>query len=327
MADTFNWGILGTGNIAKKFAEGLTAIDDAKLVAVGSRSQEGADAFGEQFDVPNRHASYEALADDKDVDAIYVATPHPMHKPATMMCIDAGKPVLCEKPFTINAADAREVIKHARGKGVYVMEAMWSRFFPVACDVRQWIADGKIGDVLFVTADFGFRAGFNPKGRLFAPELGGGALLDVGVYAVSFASMIYGTQPTKITSMAELGETKVDEHAAMLFGYADGAMAALRTSIRVSTTMRAQIEGTEGKIDIPPLFWRPESATLTAGGTTIVSEHAPEGNGWNYEAAAVMEDVRAGKTENDIMPLDETIAIMETMDKLRADWGVKYPME
>ncbi|MDA1192670.1 MAG: Gfo/Idh/MocA family oxidoreductase, partial [Candidatus Poribacteria bacterium] len=233
--DTIRWGILGTGNIAKQFARGLTALDDAKLVAVGSRTQESADKFADQFDAPRRHASYEALVNDPNVDAIYVATPHPFHCENTLLCIDAGKAVLCEKPFAINDAEAKRMIDAARSKGIFLMEAMWSRFFPLMVDVRRRIAEGEIGNVRMMTADFGFRVGtVNPKSRLFDPALGGGALLDVGVYPVSLASMVFGNA-TRIATLANLGETGVDEEAGIVLGYEGGQIAALHTAVRVTT--------------------------------------------------------------------------------------------
>ena len=184
MTEPIRWGILGPGSIAHKFAVGLQAIPAGELVAVGSRDQQRADAFADQYGAPNRHASYEALSTDPDIDAVYVATPHPFHQDNAILCLEAGKAVLCEKPFTINAAEAEAVV--ARANGVFLMEAMWSRYLPIMVQVRQWLDAGAIGEPLMVSADFGFRAGVNPAGRLFNPALGGGALLDIGIYVVSF---------------------------------------------------------------------------------------------------------------------------------------------
>jgi len=326
MQDPINWGILGTGSIAKKFATGLTVLDDAKLVAVGSRKQETADAFADEFDVPTRHASYEALANDPDVDAIYVATPHTFHKANSILCLEAGKAALCEKPFTINAAEAEELIGVARDRGVFLMEAMWTRFSPVMCKVRELLAEGAIGEPRMLAADFGFRAGVSPKGRLFNPELGGGALLDVGVYCVSLASMVFGAPPAEIATLATLGETGVDEQSAFILGHENGELAVLYTAIRTQTAHQARIMGTGGSITIPQ-FWHPQEAMLIAGGEEQRIEAPFEGNGYNYEAAEVMECLRAGKRESDVMPLDETLTIMQTLDKIREQWGLKYPME
>ena len=179
MITPIRWGILGPGSIANQFAKGLQAAPDGQLVAVGSRDLQRAEAFAEQYDAPNRHGSYEELVADPEVDAIYVATPHPFHKENSILCLEAGKAVLCEKPFTVNAAEAAEIVAVARAKKVFLMEAMWSRYLPIIVQVRKWLDEGAIGEPLQVNADFGFRAGVNPEGRLFSPALAGGALLDV----------------------------------------------------------------------------------------------------------------------------------------------------
>jgi predicted dehydrogenase len=327
MNEKFRWGIIGTGRIAGFFAEGLKALPDAELVAVGSRATETANAFADRFGVPRRHASYEALAEDPDVDAVYVATPHSLHKDNSLLCLRAGKAVLCEKPFTINATEAEELITYARENQVFLMEAMWTRYLPVIVKVRELLAQGVLGEVYLLTADFGYRSVVNPKSRLWAPHLGGGALLDVGVYCVSFASMVFGP-PAHIVSLAHLGKTGVDDQAAMILGYDDGKMAVLHTAIRMSTPQEAILMGTEGQIRIHSPFWNPTRATVSIRGQADeVIEDDKVGNGYNYEAAEVGRCVRAGQLESTIMPLDETLAIMRTMDQLRAQWGLKYPME
>ena len=325
MAEKTRWGILSTGRIAGIFAEGLQSTENAELLAVGSRTQEAADAFAEKWNVPHCHASYEALAADPDVDAIYVATPHPFHKLNSLLCIEAGKAVLCEKPFTINAAEAEAVVAAARRKQVFCMEAMWSRFLPLTRKVRAMIDEGAIGDVRMVVIDFGFRAGLDPEGRLFKPALGGGGLLDVGVYAVSLAQWILGT-PTDVASLAHLGETGVDEQAAFILKFAGGELAVLCSAIRTNTPQQAEILGTEGRVHIQP-FWKPTQATLVKGQETQGIGLPFDGNGYNYEAAEVGACLRAGKLESDVMPLDETIEIMRTLDRIRAQWPLKYPME
>ncbi len=328
MADRVRWGILGTGSIAKQFAKGLEAIPDADLVAVGSRSQETADAFGEQFKVKKRHASYEALAEDGEVDAVYVATPHSLHKENSIMCLRAGKAVLCEKPFTINSGEAQDVVDVARETGIFLMEAMWSRFLPVMVRVREWLAEGKIGEVKMLAADFGFGSDPNAaKSRLYDPALGGGALMDVGIYPVSFASMVMGRQPVQVQGMAHIGERKVDEQAGMVFGYDGGEIAMLYTSIRNRTPHQGYIMGTKGMIHIHPPFWKATKATLLAGKDEETVEIALEGNGYNYEAVEVMGCLREGKKESEGISLVETVEIMKTMDEVRAQVGVKFPME
>jgi len=321
------WGILGTGNIASQFARGLTALDDAELVAVGSRTADSAEAFGERFSAPRRHSSYAALASDPDVDAIYVATPHPLHHDNTIMCLESGKAVLCEKPFAINATEAQSMIATARARGVFLMEAMWTRFLPHIVRLRELLAAGTIGEVRMLQVDFGFRTSFNPQGRLFDPALGGGALLDVGIYPVSLASMILGT-PQRVTGMAHLGETGVDEQSAMIFGYAGGQLALLSQAIRTNSPHEALLLGTVGKIRVHSSWWKSTTITLSVDGRPDELIDLPEvGNGYNYEAAEVGRCLRAGRTESNVMPLDETLAIMRTLDEVRAQWGLRYPGE
>ena len=327
MAEKIRWGILSTGSIARKFTEGLGALADAEIVAVGSRTRAAADKFADEWHIPHRHDSYEALAADADVDAIYVATPHSLHAANSILCLTAGKAVLCEKPFAINAAQAEEVIAVARARGVFCMEAMWSRFLPTLAKLRELLAAGRIGQVRMVIADFGFRAGFDPAGRLFDPALGGGGLLDVGVYAVSVASMVLGGEPAEIASLAELGRTGVDEQAAMVLKYATGQLAVLYTGVRTSTPQEVTVLGTDGSIRLESPWWRGERMTVRAGGAEEALELGYDGNGYNCEAAEVMACLRAGKTESDVMGLDETLSIMRTLDAIRAQWGLKYPME
>lgn len=331
MADetrTIRWGILGTGSIARKFAAGLTALTDAELVAVGSRRAEKADEFADEFAGPRRHGSYAALADDPDVDAIYVATPHTLHKDNTLLCLRAGKAVLCEKPFAVNAADAREMVAVARQEGRFLMEAMWTRFLPAVAKVRELLAQGAIGETRLLRADFCFRAGWNPEGRLLNPALAGGGLLDVGVYTVSLASMVFGAQPSRIASLAHIGETGVDEQAAMVLAYDAGQLATLTCAVRVSTPHEAQIFGTEGSLRIHRPFWHATELTVNAAGKEPQHLELPyPGNGYTCEAAEVGRCLREGELESPVMPLDETLAILDTLDQIRAQWGLRYPTE
>jgi predicted dehydrogenase len=325
-SDTIHWGILAPGNIAHQFADGLKATPGAKLLSVGSRSREKADAFADKYDAPKRHASYEALAADPDVHVIYIATPHPGHKEAALLCLAHGKAVLCEKPFTVNAKEAEEVIQSARAKDLFLMEAMWSRFFPAMAHVRKLLNDGAIGEPLMLQADFGFRAGVDPNSRLFSPALAGGGLLDVGVYPVSLSSMIFGT-PSQIAGVAKIGETGVDELAAMSLLHPGGQVSSLTTGIRVNTPQEATILGSEGSIKLHAPWWKLAAITLNANGKSEEIALPYDGPGMNFEATEVGNCLRAGKTESDILPLDETLSIMKTLDTLRAQWGLKYPME
>jgi len=327
MSTKFRWGILGAGGIAKKFSIGVQALADHELIAVGSRTQEKADQFADQFNIPHRHASYEALVSDREVDAIYVATPHPMHKENTLLCLAHGKHVLCEKPFTINAGEAKAIIDAARKHKLFLMEAMWTRFIPAVLEAKRLVDSGAIGEVRMINADFGYRAGFNPASRAFDPALGGGGLLDVGIYPLSLASMFLG-RPDRIASLADIGQTGVDEQSAFVLGYPGGQLATIYNAVRTNTPQEAIIMGTDGMIRIHPPFWIPKKLTLTQPGKGAQEMEIPfAANGYNYEAAEVANCVRAGKLESDVMPLDESLQLMETMDAIRAQWGMKYPME
>lgn len=327
MPQKLRWGILATGGITHKFAKGLTDAEGAELVAVGSRTQERADQFAREFDVPHAHGSYADLAADPDVEAIYVASPHPMHKDDSILCLRQGKAVLCEKPLTVNAAQAREMIDVARQEGVFLMEAMWSRFLPSIDKARELITDGAIGEPRMLQADFGYRTDWNPQSRNLNPELGGGGLLDVGIYPISLASLLLGW-PREATGLAHIGETGVDEQAGMILSHDEGRIAVLATGTRTRTPHEADILGTEGRIRLHAPWWMGNDLTLIRyEGETQVIEVPKVGNGYNYEAEEVARCLAAGKTESETMPLDESLHLMEIMDRLRAPWGLKYPCE
>ncbi|MBW8002293.1 MAG: Gfo/Idh/MocA family oxidoreductase [Planctomycetes bacterium] len=328
MNTKIRWGILGTGNIAEQFAQSLTVLGDAELLAVGSRAEKTAKKFAKKFKIPRAYPSYEQLVNDKDIDVIYISTPHTLHMENTMLALNAGRAVLCEKPFAINTDQAMKMVDLAREKKLFLMEAMWTRFLPVITKVRQLLDEGIIGQPEYVQADFGYSCKRNPEHRILNPELGGGALLDVGVYCISFASMIFKSEPTSIKSTAHIGKTGVDEQSSMTLSYNDGQIAELECAINKDTPWQALIRGTKGEIKIHRPFWKATAANISIDGKEPqVLEIPLEGNGYNYQAADVMDCLRAGKTESDIMPLDETLSIMKTMDKIRAQWHLKYPCE
>lgn len=321
--EKFRWGILGAGTIARKFAADLANLPDAERYAVASRTKEKAQVFADEFSMPVAYSSYAELIADPLVDAIYVATTHNFHKEHSIDCLMGGKPVLCEKPFAINVVEAEAMIKTARQQKVFLMEAMWSRFLPVNVQVCQWLTGNRIGTPLFLMADFGFRANPNPESRLFNPQLGGGALLDVGIYPISYAAMVFGSSPKRILAEGWLGSTGVDEQTGMMFSYENGAQAILRTGVRVSTEHRVRIEGTEGSIVVPN-FWHGTEAILQVNGK---EERFSGESGYHFEAAEVMRCVRGGLLESDTMPLDDTLAIMKTLDEIRKQIHLSYPME
>ena len=327
MADkTIRWGILGPGAISTKFATGLQAADNGILVAVGSRNLQRAAEFAERFGATESHGSYQALVENEGVDAIYIGTPHTFHKEHTILALRHGKHVLCEKPFAINRSEAADMVTAAQEADRFLMEAMWSRFLPTLVKVRELIAEGAIGEVRMLQADFGFRTKVNPEGRLFKPELGGGALLDVGIYPISLASMLFG-KPDKIKSMANFGTTGIDEETAILLGYPHGEMAVCTTAVRLNTPHEAFIQGTEGSIHIHAPWWVSTHITVKRGGETEMLHLPYKGNGYTHEAEALGHGVASGKLESAVMPLQESLDILETMDTIRQEWGLVYPME
>ena len=321
--DVIRWGILGTGNIAQQFAKGLSFLPDAQLLAIGSRREETARDFANNFHVPHTYASYEELATSTDVDVVYIATPHIYHKQNTLLCLKAGKAVVCEKPLAINAKEATEMIAVAREQKLFLMEAMWTRFIPLMVKVRKLLTKKVIGEVRLLTADFGFLAPYNLSGRLFNLALGGGALLDIGVYPLSLAFMIFGP-PSCTRGMAHLGKTKVDEQSAVILAYEEGQLAILYFSLQINTPQEAIIMGSHGHIRIHAPFWQPCEMTVSVRGKNDVIQIPFSGNGYNYEAHEVMNCLLAGKTESDIMPLDESLEILKTMDDIRQCWGLTY---
>ena len=322
-----NWGILGPGRIAHRFAAGLRDAAGARLVAVGSRDASRAEAFAAQYGAAQAHGSYAALAADPAVDAIYVATPHPQHAPACRICLDAGKHVLCEKPLAVNAAEARAVAACARDRGVLLMEGMWTRFLPATAALRSLLQAGEIGTPAFLQSDLAFAATVDPASRLFAPELAGGALLDIGVYCVALASMVLGT-PDAVTASAHLGATGVDERTAVALRYPSGAVAGLLCGITVSSPQVATIVGSEGQVTVASPFWCSEQLTVYRSDAAPEERRYPlQGNGFNYEAEHFMELVRAGATDSPLMPLAESITISETLDAARRRIGLRYPFE
>lgn len=323
---SIRWGILGTGAIARSFAGDLAFAPGQSVEAVGSRSADKAAEFAQRHSC-RPHASCEALCADPHVDVIYVATPHSLHHTHALLALAHGKPVLVEKPFTVNARQAREVITTARAAGLFCMEAMWTRFLPATRQVLAWLAEGAIGEVRQIAADFGFRTNFDPHSRLFAPALAGGALLDVGVYTASYACAAAGRAPDRVAAAANLGPSGVDENTALLLAWTGGPVATLTCALDTQTPNKALICGTEGRIEVP-WFWRAHEATLIRKDHPARTEALPPlGKGFAHEAIEVARCLQAGLTESPLLPLDETLAIIECLDEARRQIGLRYPAE
>jgi predicted dehydrogenase len=359
-----HWGILGTGAIARRFADDFVHVKDGKLLASGSRSSERARAFAERFRIPNRHGSYQALVQDSRIDAVYIATPASEHKEGIELCLRARKAVLCEKPLTVNAGEAEHVITLARRSGVFLMEAMWTRFLPLIAHLRELLAQNVIGEVRHVMADLSTEV--DSTSRVFSAELGGGALLQKGVYLLSLTSMILGT-PTSVRSLSVSGESGIDDGTGILLEYPNGRLATLWCSVRVRGQRQAVIAGTHGQIIIHDPITCPSTLTLRLYGphkhhqvsgketeaglkaqalryakrSVLIrrlrerfpmfsdrllygihsSSHCapPIGEGLHYQATEVNRCLREGQLESYVMPLNESLTILETVDRIRVD--------
>jgi predicted dehydrogenase len=307
------WGIIGTGGIARAFARELTRTDSGTVAAVGSRSLETARAFG----AGRPHGSYEALVGDPGVDAVYVGTPHPFHHANARLALEAGKPVLVEKAFTINAAEARDLVGLAREQRLFLMEAMWTRFLPHMAEIRRMLAAGELGELVTVQADHGQWFALDPFHRLFNPQLGGGALLDLGVYPVSFASMVLGT-PDRVIALGTPAFTGVDGQTSILLGYPSGAQSVINCTSAAKSPTRAAIVGTEARIEIGQRWYGQTAFDLIPRDGEPRRYEAGVPSGLRFEADEVARCLAEGLLESPLMPLDETVSIMETMDEVLA---------
>jgi len=322
---TVRWGIIGTGGIARAFTKDLKFADGHSVVAVGSRNLEKSTIFANEFNLTG-YGSYEELV-RADIDAVYVATPHPMHAPNTILALNNGKPVLCEKPFAVNARESKAMITAARTNHLLLVEAMWSRFLPHYARVRQLIAEGAIGEIHLIEADHGQPLPADPYYRLHAPELAGGALLDLGIYPISFTFMLLG-RPESFEVTATKTATGVDAQTSMIFAYENGAHALLTTTLEVRTPCTARVVGTKGVIEIDSPFYNPTSMRLIRNGRD--PENFPKnyiGHGLREQAVEFGRLLESGALESDLMPLDDSQAIMETMDQIRERINLRYPFE
>lgn len=356
------WGILGTGFIAGEFTQGLSSLPQAKLWGIASRNPVNAQTFGQIFQVPKVYDNYEQLVQDPDIDVVYIATPNHTHKDLCILCLSAGKPVLCEKPFALNAQEAREIIEVARRQQVFCMEAMWMRFMPLIQEVKQLIENGAIGEIKLLTADFGYPVAYDPDSRFYQPQFGGGALLDRGIYGLSLAYYLLGI-PQAIATQATFSASGVDEQSSILLNYPQDKLAILSQSLATYSSNQAVIMGTTGKIVINELFIKPEKITIIKFAPLTQSFPSPlvvpswkqklvatlkqnpvikgfylycssflpstkvktvvkplTGNGYNYEAMAVMNCLQNKQLESEIMPWDETLKIMTAADQIASQW-------
>jgi predicted dehydrogenase len=327
MTDALRWGILATGGIAHAFTNDLVR-NGFQVQAVGSRSQAAADAFAAEFGIPTAHASYEALAADPEVDIIYVSTPHPFHAENAALALNAGKHVLIEKPVALNAREASAIFDLAASKNLLALEAMWTRFLPHMVRIREIIAAGTLGQIRSLLADHTQLLSEDPAHRINSLELGGGALLDLGIYPVSFASALFG-RPESIVASAAFKKTGADAQVATIFRYAGGQLATTLSASDTRGPNRATILGTQGRVEIDQVWYSPTTFRLLNNDGEVVETFTAEvtGRGMHFQAVEAEQLVAAGKISSQILPASESVAIMETLDEIRAQIGLRYPGE
>jgi predicted dehydrogenase len=327
---TIRWGILGAGRIARKFASDLRLAENCTLIAIGSRSRESADEFNKEFPVQYCHYSYLGLVQNPEVDVIYVATPHVLHHENTMLCLQHNKAVLCEKPFAMNSKQSAAMIDMARKKNVFLMEALWTKFHPHYLKMQQMIGQGLLGDIRSILVNFGFKPTPPIPARLFDPALGGGTLLDIGIYNVFIAMSILG-KPDHIEAAITPSSTGVDEQCAILFWYNNGTMAQLFSTFSSNLATEADICGTEGRIRLTSRFYEPSSTVEfypeRPDSKQIIPVEKEPGFGYQYEARHVNDCLRKGLTESPVVSFADTLLLMETLDKIREIAGIHYPAD
>ncbi|MBB5908925.1 Gfo/Idh/MocA family protein [Actinoalloteichus hymeniacidonis] len=307
------WGVIATGKIASVVTEDLHRVDEVEVLAVSSRSQARATEFAERHRIPRAYDDYRRLLADPDIDVVYIATPHSQHHEVAKAALIAGKHVLCEKPFTLTVAEAEDLAALARIHGRFLMEAMWTRFNPLIQQLRTLVADGVLGQVHTISADFGFAHRYDPTHRLWDPAQGGGALLDLGVYPISFAHMLLG-EPIGLEAHGALAPSGVDADTGLLLRYPDGGHAVLRCSLRAALDARAGISGPLGRIDLPELFFRPTELIVRITGEEPVTHSIElDGAGYTYQLREVCRGIRAGEVESPQLTHAESIAVQRTL--------------
>jgi len=321
MTDPMNWAILGTGAVAKRFASALLNIpEQSRLLAVGSRNKETADQFALKYEIQKSYASYTDAAGDPDVDIVYIGTPHPYHHKDVKLCLDAGKHVLCEKAFTMNSEEAKNIINLARKKHLFLMEAMWTRFFPIHVRIREILAEELLGELQGLVIHHAY-TGLPELSEAYSPELGMGTFMDQAPYGVGLAYSVLGP-PIRTTGFGTFGPRGINFQTSFILEHEEGALTTWMASRTTYDVKDVVIYGREGKIDLHAPWYKPTAMTLHLRGKDPERIEYPLGSyiGYEYEAIEVMDCIRSGKTESEIMPLDETLAIMRTMDSMRAQW-------
>ncbi|WP_372370654.1 Gfo/Idh/MocA family protein [Candidatus Uabimicrobium sp. HlEnr_7] len=325
--NTYNWGIVGLGNIAHLFAQGLKHIPQARLCAVASLSLDRAKKFAIKYDVPHYYGSYEEITSNPEIDIVYVATPHHLHCEVSLMCMRKHISVLCEKPLAINTEQVEEMIDTAREKHVFFMEALWSRFLPHICKIKELVDNGTLGDIHLLEADFGFRAPFEPQKRLFNNKLGGGSLLDIGIYPVFLSYLLLGI-PKEIQALAKIGSTNVDESCIINMSYDSGALATLHSSITSKTKTRASLYGKDGELDILSPWYAPSHFVFKKYQDKSKEEfrfnYDNIGNGYTFEIIEAMKCMERTQQQSSLWNWQNSLELVKILDDIRDSCGIEY---
>ena len=329
MSKVTRWGIIGPGRIAHRFASAFTALGNSQIQAVASSSLQKAQDFASQHAIAQAYGSYEALVEDSNVDVVYIASVHRFHFAQALMCLQAGKPVLCEKPLTVNAAETEQLVAVAREKGVFLMEALWTRYLPIYQVVREWLDSGIIGDPRLLTSTFGFIMPREEADRMLNPQLAGGALLDMGVYPIALSQWVLKRNPKSFVASGYKGPTGVDEMLTAVLDYGDGCMSKFCVNFISRNVNDFFVYGSkdDAYIRIHPMFWDTTQATLSVNGKETTVQKPFNATGFEYEIEEAERCLHAGLIESPNMTHDETLANMRLMDEIRAQMGLKYPFE
>lgn len=326
MKVTVKWGIMGCGGIANKFAEGAVEAEGVEVIAAASRTPGKAEAFAEKHGIKSHYSDYEQLLKNKEIDIVYIATTHNFHYENALQVLESGKAILCEKPFTVNSREMAALIQKATDTNLFMMEAMWTRFLPAMVQIRSWLNEGMIGEVRQIRASLGFNFDLEPSHRMLNPALAGGVLLDMGIYPLSFANMIMKTKPIEMKALGEIGPTGVDVSSSYLLKYQSGCLAMLNTTIKAPIYSRAEIIGSLGKIVIPSLFIAASKVIIHMEDQEPQEMDFPfdDSSGFKFEIEAASDSFRKGLIENEVMPLSDTLQLMETIDELKSQLGLVY---
>jgi predicted dehydrogenase len=323
MENVIRWGIFGTGQAAKKFANDIRYVDNCELIAIASRTEERGKEFALLFEIENYFGDYKEFAEFEEIDAVYIATPHVTHLEYSLLCLENKKAVLCEKPITTNSFDTRKMVAAAEANNTFLMEAMWTYFFPAIRRIKQIVDEGQIGEIEIIKAEIGYEIPFNQNHRSYDIEMGGSGLLDFGIYTIAFSQLIKGDYPQQVKSLAHTGSTRVDEYGSILLYYQDGCLAELNYSLKHTMPNYASIQGTKGVIYIPFNFWETNEFILKIGDNAETIEFTHKGLGYHYEIDHVNECLRNGLTESPIYNHQQMMDIMKIVDRVIRKWGVR----